>query len=148
MEYLYSFDHLINIYDSAMINQDIDELNKLYENNKPIHKSFYVFSIFNKLPIVLEWLNNKNCQICSEAINLAVRYGSKELVSWIINNGCEFDICTMSYSIESKNIEFIKWLLNLGCFWGILLNKHKNIIMSNIELKNFILSNNTSWNLH
>jgi hypothetical protein len=137
----------IDIYSKPMMNHDIEKIETLYNQSNPIHKSFYLFVIINKLTGVINWLKEKDCLIPNETVNLAVMLGDKDLVLWLINNGCMWDIYTFSYSLENKSIEFMEWLKNKGCFWGCLSSTHEHIIISNSNIKDWLKKNNCTWAL-
>jgi hypothetical protein len=146
----------IMLFYEPMKKQDIQQLNWLVKNGNRVYKDFYLFAIVNKLPKVIKWLVEINCSIPDSMMNLAVELGNKNLVFWLLVNGCKWNIYTFSHAIQSvielpntKSIDcnFLTWLLNKGCFWGILLDKHKKIIETHTQLKDWFIANECIWKI-
>ena len=135
----------ISLFYVPLLEQNITQLDWLVNNGNTIHKSFYLCAIFNKLPKVIRWLQEKNCAIGEDSINYAVSLGNKNLVYWLLTNKCNWNIYTFSHAIESKNQDFLSWLIEMDCFWGILLDKHLKIIQANNNIKQWLILKKCPW---
>lgn len=135
----------ISLFYVPLLEQNITQLDWLVNNGNTIHKSFYLCAIFNKLPKVIRWLQEKNCAIGEDSINYAVSLGDKNLVYWLLTNKCNWNIYTFSHAIESANLDFLSWLIEMDCFWGILLDKHLKIIQANNNIKQWLILKKCPW---
>jgi hypothetical protein len=127
---------------NALMNFDIEHIQKIYKTDYNILLKIIIES---KNIEVINWFNNKIKFQDENLLNTAISMGDIEIVKYLLSLGYVWSIYSFSYGIESKSIEMLEWLIQNNCFWGLLLYSHKNIILNNNSINDWLRLHNSPW---
>ena len=55
-------------------------------------------------------------------------------------------LSSFSFAISSLDINLLEYIKSKGCYWGILHEKHINIVKSHNNISQWLKSNGCQWN--